>query len=127
MQRERGFTLIELLITIGILAVVAGIALPAYRGYIATARNSEAYNNLAAIKLAEEEYFLEHNQYFQGASTAALASYWSPAETNSADQNFAYSVAAGSTGSINTSYSATAQGRGTGYKVPSTVVLKVGN
>lgn len=67
-----GFTLIEVLITLAILGILSAIAIPAYNGYITTAKMSEAENNLAGIRLAEEEYFLEKNEYFEGANTAAI-------------------------------------------------------
>ena len=38
-NRTKGFTLIELMVAVGVLAIVAAIALPAYRGYISTAKN----------------------------------------------------------------------------------------
>lgn len=63
---KKGFTLVELMIVIAILGIVTAIAIPAYTGYITTAKMAEAENNLAAIRLAEEEYFLEYNQYFEG-------------------------------------------------------------
>ena len=93
---SNGFTLIELMITIAIIAVIAGIAMPMYTGYIVTARMAEADNNLAAIRLAEEEYFLENNQYFQGKtsdSTLSNASdnLWS-ATKGSDGYNFDYVV-----------------------------------
>lgn len=69
---QKGFTLIELMVTLAILGILAAIAIPAYNGYITTARMSEAQNNLAALRLAEEEYFLENNEYFEGANTAAI-------------------------------------------------------
>lgn len=69
---QKGFTLIELLITMAILGILAAIAIPAYNGYITTARMSEAQNNLAALRLAEEEFFLENNEYFEGATTGAI-------------------------------------------------------
>lgn len=125
---HKGFTLIELMIVVAILAVIAGIAIPAYNGYISTARTTEGSNNLASIKLAQEEYFLENNRYFPDpdgtASTTAanLSTYWTPAETNDSDRNFDYSVTSSSTG---THYSATATGRGGSYKVDSSVTLSI--
>ena len=58
---NRGFTLIELMIVVAILAIISAIAIPAYTGYIKTAKLTEAQNNLAALRLAEEEFFLENN------------------------------------------------------------------
>ena len=92
---NNGFTLIELLISMGIMAVLASIAIPAYNGYILTAKMAEADNNLAALRLAEEEYFLENNDYFEGANTAAIASasgnLWT-ASKGSDGYNFDYVV-----------------------------------
>ena len=71
-KSQNGFTLIELLITMAILGILAAIAIPAYNGYITTAKMSEAQNNLAALRLAQEEFFLENNRYFSGANAAAI-------------------------------------------------------
>ena len=72
MKLNNGFTLIELMITVAILGVLASIAIPAYTGYITTARMSEAKNNIAALRLAQEEYFLEKNDYFDGGDAATI-------------------------------------------------------
>ena len=127
-KKQQGFTLIELMIALGVLAVLAAIAIPAYRGYIAESRKVEGRNNLAAIKLAQEEYFLENNRYFPDTdgttvSTTAgtLSAYWSPNETLDADRNFDYAVGT----SAGTDYTATATGRGGAYKVPTTTSFSV--
>lgn len=73
-NHTNGFTLIELMVTIAIISVIAGIAIPAYNGYIETARMTEADNNLAAIRLAEAEYFLENNEYFEGKTSDSTLS-----------------------------------------------------
>lgn len=54
---NKGFTLIELMITIAILAIISTIAIPAYTGYIKTAKLAEAHNNIAALRIAQEEFF----------------------------------------------------------------------
>ncbi len=93
---NKGFTLIEMLITLAILAVVASIAIPAYTGYIKTAKMSEAHNNLAALRLAEEEYFLENNSYFFGGDYATLesnsAGLWQRTKGKEATPLFDYAV-----------------------------------
>ena len=125
---HRGATLIELLVALTILAILAGIALPAYNNYISTSRNTEGWNNLANIKLAQEEYFLENNRYFPDPDGTAqtndnsLNAYWLAAEQTDAERNFDYAVTTSSGG---TSYTATATGRGAGYDVPNTVSFSV--
>ena len=73
-HQSHGFTLLELMITVAILGILSAIAIPAYEGYIKTAKMTEAHNNLAALRLAEEEYYLENNSYFFGTDTATVAS-----------------------------------------------------
>ena len=120
--RARGFTLVELMVVVAILAIVAAIAIPAYTGYVQTARNTEGWNNLNSLKLAEEEYFLESATYFGGTDTAALASYWAPAE---AAPEFTYKVTDCDGGQdatkLKTCYAASATGKG--GKVPTSVTL----
>lgn len=94
MIKNKGFTLIELMVTVAILGVVASIAIPAYTGYLKTARETEAKNNIAAFILAQEEYFLEENDYFAGANVTQL-------NTNS---NGLWSVSPGADGNVNFTY-----------------------
>lgn len=125
-KKTSGFTLIEVMVTVVILALLAVIAIPAYNGYIATSRNTEGWNNLAAIKLVQEEYFLENNRYFPDpdgtvqTTDNSLDAYWTASEGN--DRNFDYAVTTSNGG---TGYTATATGRGAGYKVPNTVSFSV--
>ena len=116
---RHGYTLIEVMIALTILAIITAIAIPAYRGYISTAREAEGHNNLAALQMAEEEFFLENNAYFAGANTAALqsnsAGLWTATGSDGVI-NFDYAVALSAGG-----YVATATG--TGGKVPASVVL----
>ena len=72
--KSSGFTLLELMITVAIVGILAAIAIPSYNGYLKTAKMTEAQNNLAAIALAEEEYYLENNNYFTGDGWATLES-----------------------------------------------------
>jgi len=91
---NKGFNLIELMIVVAIIGVIATIAIPAYKGYIKTAKMTEAVNNLGALRLAQEEYFLENNSYFEGANSVALAldsaGLWSTTKGSDGFVNFKY-------------------------------------
>ena len=70
-----GFTLIELLIAIVIVAILAAIAIPSYRGYVLRSRREEATSALMRIQTAEEKFFLQNNAYtgnLNGAPPAGL-------------------------------------------------------
>ena len=120
-KKQVGYTLIEVMVALTILAIIAAVAIPAYTGYISTARKAEGQNNLAALQMAQEEFFLENHAYFVGNNTATL-------EANS---NGLWTVT-GSDGVVNFDYAVTSSGggytataTGNGGKVPTTVVLTV--
>ncbi len=109
MERRKGFTLVELMIVVAILGILSAIAIPMYRNYVSTAKKSEAKANLQTIRLLEEQYYADNKTYVAGADTATLIANLPGFEPgNVADLHYTYSVAAGSTGSIATSFTATA-------------------
>lgn len=67
--RIKGFTLIELMIVVAVVAILAGIGLPAYSGYVNRAKISEAVANLSDMRVKMEQYFLD-NRTYAGACTA---------------------------------------------------------
>lgn len=108
-KKQIGFSLIELVVTVAILAVVTSIAIPSYNGYILGARMTEAKNNIASLKLAEEEFFLENNAYFYDDS----------------DDNDALNTASGglwtaSPGDNGVSFTYTVSGAGMSYTITAT-------
>ncbi len=103
---QKGFTLIELMIVVAILAIITTIAVPAYTGYIKTAENTEGWNNLNSLQLVLEEYYMENGTYTTDTSASGLD--WTPKPGSSGSNLFNYSIAAGDTGDIKTSYKITA-------------------
>jgi len=109
MKTQKGFSLVELMIVIAILGIVTAIAIPSYNGYISAARLTEAKNNITAIKLAEEEYFLENNTYFFDNSNN---------NTNLSNAGGNLWIASPGDGGVNFTYKVEVSG--SGYKVTAT-------
>jgi len=62
-ERARGFTLIELMITLLIVAILAGIAVPSYRTYVLRSHRVEATAALLRVAAAQEKFYLQNNTY----------------------------------------------------------------
>lgn len=107
-KTTKGFSLLELMVVVAILGVVAGIAVPTYNSYTESARATECANEVAALRLAEEEFFLVNNTFFAGATgvllQAASTGVYNPSPAVIAGTSLCtFSVAAGPAG-IGTQY-----------------------
>jgi prepilin-type N-terminal cleavage/methylation domain-containing protein len=69
---SRGMTLLELLIVVAIIGILAAISVPAYIGQQKKASRTEAYANLEAIRVLQEQYFAENGAYTESKGTCAL-------------------------------------------------------
>jgi prepilin-type N-terminal cleavage/methylation domain-containing protein len=119
-EKTKGYTLIEIMVAMVILGIIASIAIPSYNGYIRNGRLQECSNEVAAIRLAQEEHFIEFDTYFgdgaigiaalEGASRGLYNStFTTPAQIAAADCTF--QVGVGNSGVIATSYLITATGQ----------------
>jgi type IV pilus assembly protein PilE len=73
MKRVRGFTLIELMITVGIVAILASIALPTYRDYVLRGKLAESYTVLASQRVKMEQFYQDQRTYTGACAAGTVA------------------------------------------------------
>lgn len=110
--RARGFTLIEVMITVAIVAILAAVALPAYRDYVRRGQLPEAFTALADYRIKLEQYFQDNKSYgtTNGGACAngTNAPSWSNFVPNS-QKNFTYACVVNNVGTT-LGYTLTATG-----------------
>lgn len=90
-----GFTLIELMITIAIVGILAGIALPAYSSYVEKSKLRTAQSDVVALGMAMENIRQRTLAYSTIVATDTVTdevTSWAPA---SAAADFTFSVVSG--------------------------------
>ena len=90
---NKGFTLIEVLIVVIIIAVLAGLAVPIFRGTVEKSRKAEALGVLSALRASELRYFAANDTF---TTTMANLDY-NPAAADTSGQtvHFTYTVPTG--------------------------------
>jgi type IV pilus assembly protein PilE len=63
MHRMRGITLIELMIVVVVVSILAAVAYPNYREFVARATRNEAKAALLQIATNQERFYLQNNTY----------------------------------------------------------------
>ncbi len=78
-KMQNGFTLIELMVTVAILALIVGIALPSYNESVRRARRVDVRNLLLENVHFMERVFTENNRYnLNGGAATVLPTLTSP-------------------------------------------------
>ncbi len=90
---KNGFTLIEVLIVVIIIAVLAGLAVPMFRGTVEKSRKTEAEGVLSATRHSELRYFAANNTYT--TTVASLDYNPTAADTSGQTVHFTYTIPTG--------------------------------
>ncbi len=61
--KQNGFTLLEAMVTLGIIAILASIAIPSYQNSITKSKLKEAQSNLIALSLSVENAYQRTLKY----------------------------------------------------------------
>ncbi len=63
MKSVKGFTLIEIMMVVGIIAILASVALPAYSNYVIRGKLVDAATQLASARVNLEQFFQDYRAY----------------------------------------------------------------
>lgn len=110
-KTQQGYSLTELIITVGLIGILAGIAIPAYTGYMKVSKHGTTMQNAEQLALFLDNYFYENGTYIAGTYmpggdviTLPNALGWRPDGDKDA---FSYNIAPCAGGNINECYTIT--------------------
>lgn len=117
---SRGFTILEMLIVIGIVGILAAVALPAYGDYVRRGQLPEAFSGMADLRVKLEQYYQDNRQYgTSGGNCADVATPgWAtstPTLTYAGSQFFTFTCAVTAAGQGYTLTATGSAGRATGH------------
>ena len=99
--RSRGFTLIEILIAVGIVAILAKVALSSYSFAIIKAHRTDAKTALLDLAAREERYFAANNTYTNVAANLGYAALPAAIPGGTATTTYTLNITAATATSFN--------------------------
>ncbi len=100
---KKGFTLLEVLIVLVIIAVMAGLAAPAYVAGAEKSRKMEAIQMLGTFRSAQQRYYTGHSEY---ASSFSVLDFDPTVAFTGNVPHYTYTMSGG--GAASTTYTGTA-------------------
>ena len=102
MQRQAGFTMTEIVVVIGLVAIIAAIAVNSYQSHIRKSYRTEAQQTLLSMQLSEERYRSQNTTYgtllqIMGTQTTTTSGYYNLSVLNNTATS--YTIRASATGS----------------------------
>ena len=98
MKKESGFSLVELMVVVGIIGILASLAIPKLQVFMARAKQSEAKGNLNSLNLLQQGYFVENSKFGTyseiGASNIVWKVYTKPTDMATGANTFTYTATA---------------------------------
>lgn len=114
----RGFSLIELVVVIGIIGLLAAIAIPNYNNYVIKGKLAEAFTQLTELQNRQEQYY-QDNRSYKNNMTAAAGQYFSSSCTTTTGQEFTCTATPSASTGIGFKYTVTEAGtKATGATSP---------
>ncbi|MCB4792024.1 MAG: prepilin-type N-terminal cleavage/methylation domain-containing protein [Elusimicrobia bacterium] len=107
-RKSKGFTLMELVIVMVIVGILATISVPLYTSYVKKAYAAEGHALCDSIAQAEKAYYNEKGTFVTGNESGPLGTITIDTTPNIYFKSF--SVVAGTTGNIATSFRITTSG-----------------
>lgn len=77
-RRTRGFTLMEVMLTVGLIGVLMGIAIPAFQNYRERVRENQAARDIAAISANVQRFSLDNRAFPQTLAEVGQAGLLDP-------------------------------------------------
>ncbi|QWR77212.1 type IV pilin protein [Candidatus Magnetomonas plexicatena] len=126
-SKRNGFTLVELIITLLILGVLAGIAVPIYLGQREKSKNVEAQENLLALRQLLEQYYNENGCYYKPAGTCTNATLYYNSTSNTIVTNYLTGFKPGNAAGLHFNYNITTAGTASTFVATAVKIGATGN